>query len=203
MRRIWRERCRRVLPTLVVGLGALWLGACHGPQGRTVEDKRTHVRTLRDDTLAELYRTQPGARAEVAAAAGYGVFSNFDAKIFAFGSQNGYGILVEQPAGRESYWKVLGVGGGVGMGVRFMREVMVFRTRASFERFQASGLDIGGDAEASAKLGGEGAELGLSEDLDVDIRIYRFTDTGFALAATVSGTTYIPFDELNEGAAAR
>jgi hypothetical protein len=49
------------------------------------EKQRTEVRKTAQQTLDRLYKVQPAARASIASAAGYAVFSNFGMKILVAG----------------------------------------------------------------------------------------------------------------------
>jgi len=46
----------------------------------TIENKQKEIRTMAQSTLQRLYKAEPKAKAAVAGAAGYAVFSNIGAK---------------------------------------------------------------------------------------------------------------------------
>jgi hypothetical protein len=51
------------------------------PSKEQIEQQRADIQKMADETLARLYKTQPGAEKAIKKAAGYAVFSNFGMKI--------------------------------------------------------------------------------------------------------------------------
>ena len=82
------------------------LAACQTAEGDTAAEKRASVRTMRDQTLADLYKAEPSAKGAIENAPGYAVFSNFGMKIFVFGSGNGYGMLVNKKASKDVFMRM-------------------------------------------------------------------------------------------------
>jgi len=182
-----------------VTVGSVLFGGCVLPGGKTVDEKRTYAQNMRDEALNELYTARPEAKAKIEKAAGYGVFSNVGSKIFALSTGNGYGVVRDKGTGRDSYMKMLEVGGGIGLGIKRYRAVFIFHDATALHRFIADGWEFGGDADAAAKAGDTGANVGAqatSGELN-GLEVYTFTDTGIALSATVAATKYYPYDELN------
>jgi len=54
----------------LVGIFLVLLSGCMSPQGATIADKRHDAMQMRSDTLAKLYSVHPGAREQIAKAAG-------------------------------------------------------------------------------------------------------------------------------------
>lgn len=174
---------------------ALFLGGCATTSGMTREEARKHVLSMRDGVLTELYKERPQARAEIANAPGYAVFSNANVNLIFASFGGGYGVVNEK-SGRTTYMKMGEVGIGLGAGVKDFRAVFIFRNRAALDRFVTSGWEFGGQADAAAKAGDKGAAMSGEAVVD-DIKIYQFTHSGLALQATVKGTKFWKDDELN------
>ena len=151
---------------------------------------------MRSEVLAELYKIHPKARAEVAAAPGYAVFSNVNINIIFASFGGGYGVTQNNKTGKPTFMKMGEVGIGLGLGVKDFRAVFIFNDRAVLEKFINSGWEFGGHADAAAKAGDKGAAVG-GEALIDGITIYQITQSGLALQATVKGAKYWKDDELN------
>lgn len=174
---------------------ALPLAGCATTQGSNPAEKRQAVQTMKADVLAELYKVKPQAKAEIASAPGYAVFSNANVNVIFASFGGGYGVVTDK-TGKNTYMKMGEAGIGIGMGVKDFRAVFVFRDKGSLDRFVNSGWEFGGHADAAAKAGDKGAAVG-GEVLVDGITIYQFTKSGLALQATVKGTKYWKDDELN------
>ncbi|MHC4939394.1 MAG: lipid-binding SYLF domain-containing protein [Planctomycetota bacterium] len=172
------------------------LAACQTAEGDTAAEKRASIRTMRDQTLADLYKEEPSAKGAIENAPGYAVFSNFGMKIFVFGSGNGYGMLVNKKAAKDVFMRMAEVNVGVGLGGKKFRAVFVFIDEATMNQFAESGWDFGADAGAGAKKGDEGGEASAGASVQ-GMKIYLLTDTGVEVQATVGGTKYYKDDELN------
>lgn len=207
----------RNLVLIVVGLLLIAPG-CQRPKGVSAAEKRAHVREMRDETLASFYEANPRLRQEVANAPGYAVFTNVSVKIFTVATGNGYGIAHDRQTGRDTYMRMFEAGGGIGMGLKDMRALFVFHNRSALLNFIESGLEVGGQAEAAAKVedvgvaagtqvtgsergaaaSGSGAAGGtLAEGAGEGYSIYRLTQAGAAASATLQGTKYWKDDSLN------
>jgi lipid-binding SYLF domain-containing protein len=190
---------RRALLSIAILLVSIGLAAC-GPKGATPDDKRKVVRDMRAETLNELYEKRPETRSKLRQAVGYGVFSNIETKIMFVGGGSGYGVLVDNANGRETFMRMAKLHGGVGLGIQDFRAVFVFNDRETMQRFIEEGWQFGGGADASLKADEKGASM--SGDVMVDteakpMEIYQFTEAGIALSATAAGTKYWKDEELN------
>jgi hypothetical protein len=101
-----------------------------------------------------------------------------------------------------------------------LRALLIFNDQETLRRFIDSGWQFGAQADASAKSGDQGLAIGESasvaptEDggldtalssgtsevaqIDGGIEVYRITETGISLQATVAGTKFSKLDELNK-----
>ena len=208
----------RRIAILLLALAAAPL-ACSTPKGGSVEEKRSYVRKMRNDTLREAFAIQPGLEKKLASAPGYAVFSNLSTKLFILGAGHGYGLVVDSQDGGETFMRMGQLSAGVGLGLKDFRAVFVFRDRQTLRAFVTRGWQFGGDADAAAKAGDKGAAAGVQAKVvesgasvggvgqastsgtdltaGAGIEVYQFTQSGLALSAAVAGTKYWRDKELN------
>lgn len=203
-----------VLPALLL---AMPVAGIFGPKGDNPEEKRAKVREERDEMLEQLFEAKPELRQELAEAPGYGAFSNRNMNLFLVASGNGYGIVVDNRSGKETFMRMASIGAGIGMGVKDLDVVFIFNVPETMQEFVENGWQFGGQADAMAEAGGVGGGVGesgtvdtrgaggmssgASEVLDVEgqMEIYQLTQTGVALQAVVAGTKYWRDGKLNNG----
>lgn len=182
--------------TLVLLIALLFVAGCARPMGSTPNDKKANIRVMRNNTLKELYYKRPEAKAKIANAPGYAVFSNFGVNVILVSAGNGYGILVENDSGRETFMRMGQVGIGPGIGVKDFRAVFIFHSREDFQTFLYQGWDFGASAEATAVSGDSGGEASGADSFS-NVEVYQFTESGISLQATIAGTKYWMDKELN------
>ena len=175
---------------------AVLVSGCATTTGTTPQEKRQAVLSMRSEVLTELYKIHPKARAEIAAAPGYAVFSNANVYIFFVGVGGGYGVVHDNKTGKHTFMKMGEAGVGLGLGIKDFRAVFIFHDRAVMEKFIGSGWEFGGQADAAAKAHDKGAAVGGEAVFD-GITIYQITESGLALQATVKGTKYWKDGDLN------
>jgi len=173
-----------------------FVSGCATTTGITPQEKRQAVLSMKSKVLADLYEVRSKARAEIAAAPGYAVFSNANVYLFFIAAGGGYGVVQDNKTGRQTFMKMGEAGVGLGLGVKDFRAVFIFHNRAVMEKFISSGWEFGGQADAAAKASDKGAAVG-GEAVFGDITIYELTESGLALQATVKGTKYWKDDDLN------
>ncbi|MHC4123392.1 MAG: lipid-binding SYLF domain-containing protein [Planctomycetota bacterium] len=181
-----------------VALLLVYITGCSSPQGISLDEKQGFVRKMRDDTLQELYSEIPGARDKIKNAVGYGVFSNANVNIIFASAGDGYGIVVENETGKETFMK-MGMGGlGLGIGIKDYRSILIFYTKLALLNFVEKGWEFGGHVDAAAKSGDKGGAIGGAGEIKSDVEIYQFTKHGIALQATVTGAKYWKDNDLNQ-----
>ena len=161
-----------------------------------LEQQRTELRKMADDTLARLYKVQPSAKKAVANSAGYAVFSNFGLKILVIGSGTGKGIAVDSKSRQETFMRMIEVQAGLGMGVKKFRLVWVFENKSDLDRFITSGWEFSGQGTAAAQTGGEGTAYAGAMSVVSGVWLYQLTDDGLALELTAKGTKYFKDEKL-------
>lgn len=186
----------RLAASIVIALFATVLGGCATTGGSTPQEKREAVLTMKDETLTELYRLRPEAKAKMATAPGYAVFSNANINVILASFSGGRGVVTINASGRTVFMKMGEAGLGLGAGIKDFRAVFIFHNRTTLDRFLNSGWEFGGHADVAAKAGDKGAALAGELLLD-GITVYQLTQNGLALQATIKGTKYWKDDELN------
>jgi lipid-binding SYLF domain-containing protein len=165
---------------------------------KTPDQQRAEIRAMRDQALAELYKTQPAAKGVIENAAGYAVFSNFGMKILVAGGGTGEGLTVANDTGKETFMKMAEVQAGLGFGVKKFRLVWVFLNTSDLNNFITSGWEIGAQSTASAQMGAQGAQVYTGAvSIKPGVWMYQLTDDGLALELTAKGTKYYQNGELN------
>ena len=169
-----------------------------GPRGNlTIAEKRQVVMDMEKETLERLYREAPETKEKIKKAVGYGTFSNANVNLILVSAGGGYGSVVDNTTGKRTYMKMALGGVGLGLGAKDYRVVMIFRDKATLNKFLESGWDFGAHADAAAKAGEAGGEVSGEGDVISGIEVFSMTEAGLALQATVAGTKYWRDDKLN------
>lgn len=185
------------LAQMLLGLIVIWsMTGCTTTTGSTPQEKRQAILNMQSDVLADLYKLNPDARAQVAASPGYAVFSNANVNVIFASVSGGYGVVENKRLKQRVYMKMGEAGIGLGLGVKDFRAVFIFKTQESLDAFINNGWEFGGHVDAAAKAGDKGAAIG-GEALLSGITIYQITESGLALQATLKGTKYWKDPDLN------
>ncbi len=187
----------KLVPAVLL-VPVLLAASCATSKGSNPEEKRAYTLRMRDDTLAELYATEPLAKEKVEKAAGYGVFSNIGTNIIFVSTGGGFGVITDNSTGDNTYMKMGEFGVGLGLGLKDFRAVFIFRDRGVMNTWIYDGWEWGAEADAAAKTGDQGGAATAAGNVISGVEVYQFTKSGIALSATVSGTKYWRDDELNE-----
>ncbi len=184
--------------TTLAGITVLALGLISLPAwGASKAEKQKEVQKVSQQTLSQLYKTQPSAKKAIANAAGYATFSNFGMKIFLAGTGTGSGLAVDNKTKKITYMKMVEVQAGLGIGIKKFRVIFVFDTQKALNDFINSGWEFGGQATAAAKSGDKGAEMAGAVSVAPGVWMYQLTDTGLAAELTGKGTKYYKDSDLN------
>jgi lipid-binding SYLF domain-containing protein len=161
-------------------------------------ERRAAILKSRSETLARLYKIHPAAKAQIANARGYAVFSNLGINLILLSAAGGSGVAHDNKAGKDIFMKMLSGGVGFGLGVKDFRGIFVFETEKAFKQFVDSGWEAGAHADAVAKAGKEGGAAEGAISVAPGVRLYQLTENGLALEATIQGTKYFKDDALNK-----
>jgi lipid-binding SYLF domain-containing protein len=168
-----------------------------GPKGNTISEKKAAVRTMRKDTLNELYRIHPIAKQELKKAKGYAVFSNAGLNLFLLSTGSGWGIAHDNSTGKDVYMKMYSAGVGIGLGVKDFRGIFIFTAKEAYTKFVEEGWQAGGQADAAAKSGEKGGSAETAMDIAPGVKLYQITKNGIAIQATIQGSKYWKDNDLN------
>ena len=186
----------RLFPAFVIATSLVAFGG-HALAANKAEQQQ-EIQEMADQTLTRLYKVQPSARAAVAKAAGYAVFSNFGMKILVLGGGSGKGLLIDNQSKKATYMKMAEVQAGLGLGVKKFRLVWVFEKKSDMDRFANSGWELGAQTTVAAQAGGKGAEVFAGAmSVTPGVWLYQLTDDGLAAELTAKGTKYYKDNDLN------
>lgn len=163
----------------------------------SVDEQRNEIRKMRKETLAQLYKVHPAAKASIQKAAGYAVFSNVGVNLIFFSAAGGSGVAHDNRSGKDIYMKMISGGIGLGLGVKDFRGVFVFANHDAFKQFVDSGWEASAQADAAAKSGEKGGAAAGAITVAPGVDLYQLTENGLALQATIQGTKYYQDDDLN------
>jgi lipid-binding SYLF domain-containing protein len=171
------------------------------PKGASIEKQQTAIRQDRREILAKLYDEYPEAKDKIKKAIGYGTFNNKSMHLFMLSTGHGYGVVTENKTGKETFMAMGSVGAGVGLGVKDLSVVFIFKDAKAMKQFVDVGWQFGGQADASAKApdddGIDANAKGIVDPNANPFEIYEITDAGISLQATVNGTKYWKDKKLN------
>lgn len=185
---------RVVFATLITFSLLLGSGAAFADKA---EKKRQKIFKMRQDVLVELFETRPQAKAEIDDAEGYAVFSNVGVQVLLLGAGGGRGVVHDNKSNIDTFMKMGTVGVGLGLGVKDFRAIFIFHDRKALESFVSKGWDFSGEADAAARGGDKGGEIGEGASFRKKVSVYQFTKNGLALQASLHGTKYWKDKKLN------
>jgi len=188
---------KTILSILAVATVLPFMSGC-GPSAKLpLAERRALVGDMETETLERLYREEPSTEAKIERAAGYGTFSNANVNLIFVSAGGGYGVVVDNSTGQRTYMRMALGGVGLGLGAKDYRQVLIFKSEETLNKFIDSGWEFGGHADAAAKAGESGGELSGEGAFGSDIEAYAMTESGLALQATVAGTKYWKDKDLN------
>ena len=170
--------------------------ACASMGSAPKEEKRQKILTMKNAVLTQLFTEKPDTRSQINSAPGYAVFSLANINLIFMAAGTGYGVVKNTRTGEHTYMNMAEGGIALGLGIKDYRIVMVFHTVDAMTHFVNTGWTFGGNADASAKAGGQGVSV-ERETYFGDVTVYTFTETGLAFQATLKGTKFWKDKELN------
>lgn len=174
----------------------LMLGACTAISSGTLDERRAKVLRMRDQAIGDIAQNQPSVKQRIERASGYAVFSNANVNLIFASFSGGYGVVHNNADNSNTYMRAGEAGIGLGIGVKDIRVLMVFKTPTALDRFVESGWLFGAQADATAKATDKGGDAAAQIVAD-DIEIYQVTEAGLALQATIKGSKFWKDSELN------
>ncbi len=188
---------KTILSIIAVAAILTFTSGCGPSTKLPVAERRLLVRDMETETLKRLYKEQPGTKAKIRKAAGYATFANANVNLIFVSAGGGYGSVVDNSTGQRTYMKMALGGIGLGLGAKDYRQVLIFNSKETLNKFIYSGWEFGGHADAAAKAGQSGGEISAEGAINSDIEAYSMTESGLALQATIAGTKYWKDKNLN------
>jgi lipid-binding SYLF domain-containing protein len=141
-----------------------------GPKGDGNAEKRSNIRQQRDEMLAQLYTANPAMKKSLRQAAGYATFKQVNVNLLLLATANGYGVVVNNKTGKETFMRMGSLGGGVGAGLKDVRVIFVFHDPKVMKTFIEEGWQVGGQADAAAKYQNTGVSAEQNVKGNVNFR---------------------------------
>ena len=161
------------------------------------EAKRTEIRKMASDTLAQLYKASPDAKGKIEKAAGYGVFSNFGVTIVFVGGAGGHGVVRDNASKKDTFMNMGQAQAGLGVGAAKYKAVFIFKDAKTLQTFVDKGWELGGQGGGVAKAGKTGGADTTGSSVHQGIEIFQLSETGALMSVTVAGTKYWKDGDLN------
>jgi lipid-binding SYLF domain-containing protein len=164
------------------------------------ENRAERIERLKtsNETLQLLYKYAPEAKKMVQRSYGYATFTNVGVNLVLFSAEGGKGVAHNNRTGRNTYMNMASGGVGLGLGVKDFRAVFLFENQKVYNTFVNSGWEANAQADAAAKYEESGGSLNAAITVAPGIRLYKMTQNGLALQATIQGTKYWKDKELNK-----
>jgi lipid-binding SYLF domain-containing protein len=185
----------KTLKRLALFVAAVWLAAqplpsraflFFGPKGDDVAEKRANVLKQRDAMIAQLIASDPAISNTLKTAAGYATFTQVNVNLLLLSTANGYGVVVNNKTGKDTFMRVASLGYGVGAGIRDLRVIFIFQDAAVMNQFITQGWQFGGQADAAAKYQNNGISADQTVKANVDFKdgtVAAGSSTDFAARA--------------------
>ncbi len=165
--------------------------------GKSTMELREDRLTTSKETLGLVYKYAPDSKQMIANAYGYATFSNLGVNLILLSAEGGKGVAHNNQSGQNIYMNMASGGVGFGLGVKDFRIIFIFENKKVFDNFVTNGWEANAQADAAIKAGNEGGALNAAITVEPGVRIYKLTQNGLALQATIQGTKYWKDGDLN------
>jgi len=184
----------------------------------TPAEEREQILAERADILEKMFEDQPALKKKVDEASGYATFSVLNVNLLVLATARGTGVAVDNKTNKETFMKMTSIGGGLGAGLKDMNILIIFNEPDALDEFMNSGWQFEAQADAAAKSGDKGGEIGEGvtvtspdengamgtsmsstsrEVASAPMEIYKLTEAGVSAQATISGVKFSKDDDLN------
>ena len=180
---------------LVALVGALMLNGFWSGDSKSslIKERKTDSSKI----LNLLYKYAPESKRMIRNSYGYATFSNIGVNLIILSAEGGTGLAHNNKTGKNIYMNMGSGGVGFGLGVKDFRAIFLFENKKVFDSFVNSGWEANAQADAAAKAGKEGGALNAAITIAPGIRLYKLTQNGLAIQATIQGTKYWKDGDLN------
>ncbi|WP_373035644.1 hypothetical protein [Sulfurimonas sp.] len=185
------------LAVAVFMLSGFWSGKSDKEKQAENNEARKERQRTNTETLKKLYKYAPEAKKMIANAYGYATFTNVGVNLIILSAEGGKGMAHNNRTGKNIYMNMGSGGVGFGLGVKDFRAIFIFENKKVFDSFVNSGWEANAQADAAAKAGEDGGALNAAITVAPGIRLYKLTQNGLAIQATIQGTKYWKDGDLN------
>ena len=165
--------------------------------GKSNDELRKERRSDSNQILKLLYKHAPESKKIVASSYGYATFSNVGVNLILISAEGGTGLAHNNRTKKNTYMNMGSGGVGFGLGVKDFRAIFMFENKKVFDNFINSGWEANAQADAAAKAGKKGGAVGGAVTVAPGIKLYKLTQNGLAIQATIQGTKYWKDGDLN------
>jgi len=152
---------------------------------------------VNNETLQMLFKEVPEARKALLKSYGYATFSNVGATVILFSYEGGDGVAHNNRNGQNTYMKMNSAGIGLGLGGKNFRSVFFFKNKKVYKEFIDSGWEANAQADAAASYDESGGSSGGAVTVKDGVLLYKLTQDGLLVQATLQGTKYYKDEDLN------
>lgn len=158
--------------------------------------KQAELRSKAHASLNAFYKADPKLKAEVAKAAGYGIFGTYGLS-FLVGGAGGKGLVHDNKTKKDTFMDIAQASAGVQVGASETSYLFVFKDAASMKSFIDSGWEAGAAASAGAGAGEKTVEAGAGAGAFTGGKMYTLTKTGLQAGGAIAGTKVWKDSDLN------
>lgn len=133
-----------------------------GPSGDDLAQKRANILSQSQSMTAQLVAFNPALSAALKNAVGYATFTQMNVNLLLVSTANGYGVVVNNQTGAQTFMRMASLGTGFGAGIRDLRVIFIFNDANVMQQFVNQGWQFGGQADATAKYQDSGIAAGQS-----------------------------------------
>ena len=165
--------------------------------GESKSDLRKERKEDSSKILKTLYKYAPESKNMIRNSYGYATFSNIGVNLIILSAEGGTGLAHNNKTSKNIYMNMGSGGVGLGLGVKDFRAIFLFENKKVFDDFVNNGWEANAQADAAAKVGKEGGALNAAITVSPGVRLYKLTQNGLAIQATIQGTKYWKDGDLN------
>jgi len=152
---------------------------------------------INNEALTLLYRYAPEAKTKLLKSYGYATFTNTGVTVIFISGESGEGLAHNNRNGQNIYMNMASGGLGLGLGAKDFISVFLFEDKKAFYSFVNSGWESNAQSDAAAKYNETGEAHNGAVTVGRGITLYKLTQNGLLLQATVQGTKYYKDKDLN------
>ena len=153
---------------------------------------------VNNETLNLLYKQVPEVKKKLLNSYGYATFTNVGVSMILFSVESGKGLAHNNRSGVNTYMNMASGGLGIGLGVRDFRAIFLFKNKKVFDNFVNSGWEANAQADMAASYDESGGSVGGATTIANGVTLYKMTQDGLMIQATVQGTKYYKDENLNK-----